>query len=168
MLRKTLFSFFCAALVACPALAQEYELEGLHIDRPWARPMPPVVPSGAAYLRIENRGDTDRTLLSASSPVAAKVEVHEHVHVDGLMRMQEVEGLAIDAGETVALEPGGYHLMMFGLKQPMVAGERFPVTLVFEGLGPIEVEVLVGDEPPAPVERETDVVEPDADMHHHH
>ncbi|MEH6671883.1 copper chaperone PCu(A)C [Halopseudomonas sp.] len=168
MLRKALSTFFCAALIAFPAVAHEYELGELYIDHPWARPLPPVVPSGAAYLRIQNRGAGTHTLLAARSPIADKVEVHEHVHVDGLMKMQQVERLTIPAGETVTFAPGGYHLMMFGLKQPLVAGERFPVTLVFEEAGSIEVEVMIGDAPAAPVTQEAPVVEPEADQHHHH
>lgn len=157
MLRKTLSSFFCAALLSCSAVAHEYELGDLYIDHPWARALPPVVPSGAAYLQIENRGDATHTLVAARSPVADKVEVHEHVHADGLMKMQQVEQLTIGAGEKIIFEPGGYHLMMFGLKQPLIAGERFPLTLVFDNAGSIEIEVMIEAEP-----------EPEAVEHQHH
>jgi copper(I)-binding protein len=168
MLRKTLSSFFCAALLSCPAVAQEYQLGDIYIDHPWARALPPVVPSGAAYLQIENRGNTAHTLVSAGSSVADKVEVHEHVHLDGLMKMQQVELLTIAPGETVVFEPGGYHLMMFGLKQSLVAGERFPLTLEFSDAGSIEVEVNIGAEPPASTSDDAPAAEMAADEHRHH
>lgn len=153
MLRKTLSALFCSALLACPALAQEYHVGELYIDHPWARALPPVAPAGAAYLRIENRGDLSEKLVAAHTPVARKVEVHENIHADGLMKMQKIEELSITPGASVTFEPGGYHFMMFGLKQPLLAGERFPLTLVFENAGSIEMEVTIKEEP--------------AERHHH-
>ncbi|WP_373187497.1 copper chaperone PCu(A)C [Halopseudomonas sp.] len=149
MLRKTLSSFICTLLLAGPALAHDYQIAQLHIDHPWARALPPVAPAGAAYLQIQNRGKTSDSLVAAHSPIAGQVEVHQHVHVDGLMKMQKVEQLHLGPGDDVVFEPGGYHFMMFGLKQPLVAGERFPLTLVFENAGSIEVEVAINKEAPA-------------------
>ncbi|WP_339846317.1 copper chaperone PCu(A)C [uncultured Halopseudomonas sp.] len=168
MLLRTLSSFFCALLLAGPALAHDYQVADLHIAHSWARPLPPVVPSGAAYLHIENRGTTADTLVAASSPIADKVEVHEHVHVDGLMKMQEVEQLSIEPGADVVFEPGGYHFMMFGLKQPLEDGGRFPLTLVFENAGSIEVDVMIEKEAPAPTDHGAHSAKPEQSKHQHH
>ncbi|MOA52013.1 hypothetical protein D3C78_1752350 [compost metagenome] len=65
------------------------------------------------------------------------------------MKMQKVEGVDIPAGGTLTLAPGGYHLMLFGLKKPLAADERFPVTLHFQKAGDVKVEILVQKEAPA-------------------
>lgn len=168
MLHKTLSSLFCALLMAGPALAHDYQVGDLHIAHPWARPLPPVVPSGAAYMVIENRGNNQEILVDAHSPIAEKVEVHEHVHVDGLMKMQRVDQLAIPPGAEVVFKPGGYHLMMFGLKQPLEAGERFPMTLVFTDGGSIEVQVMIEEKPPSATAHDTHSADIEQSEHQHH
>lgn len=164
MLRKTLYTVVCTALLACPTFAHDYRVSDLHVDHPWARALPPVAPSGAAYLRIENRGEVPDKLIAARSPIAGQVEFHEHIHVDGLMKMQKVDQLAVSPGNSVVFEPGGYHLMMFGLKQPLVTGEHFPLTLVFEHAGNIEVDVMIHDNAPSPSGHDA----PEEAMEHHH
>lgn len=141
----------CSALLALTATAQahEYQVGALHIDHPWARAMPVGVPTGAAYLVVHNRGEQADRLLGADTPAADKAEVHEHVHQDGLMKMRKVDGgVAIAPGGELALQPGGYHLMLFGLKQPLEDGKRFPLTLHFEKAGDLQVEVAVQKEAP--------------------
>lgn len=141
----------CAALLALSGTAQahEYHFGELHIDHPWALASPPGVPNGAVYLVLHNRGAADERLLGADTPAAAKAEVHEHVHQGGLMKMRKVEGdVTIVAGGELALQPGGYHLMLFGLKQPLEDGKRFPLTLHFEKAGDLQVEVAVQKEAP--------------------
>lgn len=71
--------------------AHEYEAGQLHIDHPWSREMPPVAPTAAAYFVIHNKGSEADRLLSVSTPVAGKAELHEHVHADGVMKMQQVQ-----------------------------------------------------------------------------
>ncbi|MFN7694219.1 MAG: copper chaperone PCu(A)C, partial [Burkholderiales bacterium] len=72
-------------------------------------------------------------LVAGSSPVAGRVEIHEMAVVDGVMRMREISALELPAGKAVELKPGGYHVMLMDLKQPMKAGDIVPVTLVIEG-----------------------------------
>lgn len=150
-MRKTLIS--AAALLglfSTAALAHEYQVAKLHIDHPWALELPPVSANGAAYLVVHNNGDTPDRLVGADTPRAGKTEIHEHVHKDGVMKMQQVDGgLAIPAGGEVRLEQGGYHLMMFGLKQPLKDGERFPMTLHFEKAGDLKVDIAVQKTAPA-------------------
>lgn len=137
------------ALLTGQLIAHDYEIADLHIDHPWSRALPPVAKTGAAYLTIENHGERADRLLGVSTPVAGHAEMHEHIHKDGLMKMQQVETMALPAGDKVSFKPGSYHIMLFNLKQPLVAGERFPLTLQFEQAGELEVEVAVEQDAPA-------------------
>lgn len=84
--------------------------------------------------------------MSASTPRAERAEVHTHVNDNGVMRMRKVEGgVAVAPGQTVKFAPGSYHIMLLGLKQPLKAGDRFPLTLSFEKAGQVEVQVVVQD-----------------------
>ncbi|MFB4369861.1 MULTISPECIES: copper chaperone PCu(A)C [unclassified Pseudomonas] len=140
-----------AALLATSLLANahEYEVGQLHIDHPWSREMPPVAPTAAAYFVVHNKGDADDRLLTVETPVAGKAEIHEHAHVNGMMKMQQVQNVVIPAGGEVKFAPMGYHVMLFNLKQQAKAGDRFPMTLTFEKAGPVTVEVAVQKDEPA-------------------
>ncbi|MBS0522422.1 MAG: copper chaperone PCu(A)C [Proteobacteria bacterium] len=126
------------------ASAHSYKLGALEIGHPWARATPPTAPTGGGYLSVKNTGTEPDRLISASSPVAGAVQVHEMKMEGNVMRMRELDGpLEIKPGETVTLAPGGLHLMMMGLKAPLKQGEKIPLTLVFEKAGKIDVELLV-------------------------
>jgi periplasmic copper chaperone A len=154
MLKKTvLLALLMAA--SLPTLAHEYEAGELHIEHPWSREMPPVAPTAAAYFVIHNKGAEADRLLGASTPHAGKAELHEHVHADGLMKMQHVQTVVIPAGGEVKFEPMGYHVMLFNLQQQGKEGERFPLTLTFEKAGAVDVEVAVQREAPAAAEPAT-------------
>ena len=92
---------------------------------------------------IENRGDTSDTLMGAVTPVAGYTELHEHVHEGELMKMRRIKEVVIAPGEQVEFSPGGHHVMLFELKEPLVAGNKYPMTLTFERAGEVEVEVHV-------------------------
>lgn len=124
------------------ALARDYEAGTLRIERPWARATVPGQPAGGAFLKLENRGGEDR-LLSARSPAAARVELHTMSMDGNVMRMRQVESIALPAGATVELKPGALHIMLIGLKAPLKQGERIPLTLQFEKAGEVTVEVDV-------------------------
>ena len=142
--RHLLILSSAVALFGLPAAAHDYTLGSLKIGHPWARATPPTAPSGGGFLTVTNTGTTADRLVSVTSPAAAQVQVHE-MKMDGtIMRMRELEnGLEIPPGATVALAPGGFHLMMMGLKAPLKEATRVPVTLVFEKAGKIDVELQV-------------------------
>lgn len=121
-------------LAALPALAMDGPIM---VMDPYARVSSPVAKSGAAFMQIMNRSDTDDRLVSATSPAAARVELHTHVDDgNGVMLMREVEdGFTIPAGETYALQRGGDHVMFMGLTDSWSHGDTVPVTLVFEQIG---------------------------------
>jgi periplasmic copper chaperone A len=134
------------ATLGAAAQAQEYKLNGLHIDRPYARATVANQPAGGAYLTIENKGKAADRLIAASSPVAMKVEIHTMSMESNVMKMRQVDGIELKPSAKIEMKPGdGYHLMLMGLQQPLKAGEKFPLTLTFEKAGKTEVSVTVQD-----------------------
>ena len=141
---RIIIASLLAIFAASGAFAESYKLGTLQIDQPWARATPPSAPAGGGFLKITNTGTAPDRLISASSPAADMVQVHEMKMDGNVMRMREVEkGLEIPAGGTVTLAPGGFHLMMMGLKGPLKQGTTVPVTLVFEKAGQIDVQLSV-------------------------
>ncbi len=126
------------------ASAHEFKVGDLEIDHPWSRATPPGAKVAGGYLTVTNHGSAPDRLVSISSDIAAKAEVHEMAVKDGVMTMRPVEGgVEIPAGGKVELKPGGYHLMLMGLKHPAKQGENFPATLTFEKAGSVTVEFQV-------------------------
>lgn len=99
--------------------------------------------TGAGFLDIRNIGGDDDRLLSASSPVAKSVEIHEMSMDGGVMRMRALKELVIPAGKTVSLSPGGTHLMLIGTQAPLKAGDSIRVDLQFEKAGRATVALQV-------------------------
>jgi copper(I)-binding protein len=137
---------------AFSAGAQEYRLGTLTAGHPWARPTAGPNKLGAAYLILKNAGQEADTLQSVSSPDAEKVEVHEHIQdAQGIMRMRPVGGgLQIPAGGTVEFKPGGYHLMLIGLKHNLEEGQQIPLKLRFANAGDLDIEIKVEKKAAAP------------------
>lgn len=135
-----------AAILVCAAtgaLAHGYKSGTVEIDHPWSRATAPGAPNGAAYFVLTNLGKDDDRLTAASSPVAEKVELHTHIADNGVMKMRPVNAIEVSPGSPTTLAPGGLHVMLLGLKQPLVKGKAFPLTLVFEKGGPVTVQVEV-------------------------
>lgn len=133
------------ALMVPAAFGGGYSLDDLEIIDPWARATPPGAPVSGGYLTIRNSGDEADRLISVSAPFAGRVEIHE-MNMDGdVMQMRKVDGgLEVPAGGEIVLEPGGYHIMFMQLGGQLAAQEKYPVTLVFEKAGTIEVDFIVG------------------------
>jgi copper(I)-binding protein len=150
---RNLFALTLAgALVATNIVAQEFQLGALKIDHPWARPTVPGQSTGGAYLSVNNTGATADRLIGGSSPVAARVEVHEMRMEGDVMRMREMPALDLPAGKRVVLAPGGLHVMLIGLKAPLKVGDKLPLTLRFEKAGAVDLMVAVESKPPAPAD----------------
>lgn len=131
-----------AAALLAPAAAHEFKAGALKLDHPWTRATAGTV--GAGYVTIVNTGKTGDQLVSASSPVAGKTEIHTMTMDGGVMKMRPLpNGIALPAGKTVALRPGGYHMMLIGLKAPLVEGKLVPLTLKFAKAGTVKVELKV-------------------------
>jgi copper(I)-binding protein len=131
-------------LAAAPSRAAEVKAGDLVISQAWSRATPGGAKTGAGFLTIENKGSTPDRLVAVSGDFAGKIEVHEMAVKNGVMTMRPVEnGLTIEPGKTVALAPGGYHLMMLDLKAPLKQGDKLPVTLQFEKAGTVAVTLDV-------------------------
>jgi len=111
----------------------------------WARALPVVSKNGAAYFTAENRGKHDARIRGVLTAIARRAEIHTHVLEDGLARMRQVtEAVVVPAHGTISFTPGGLHIMLMGLEQPLTAGMSFSITLEFEDGGsfPFTVNVL--------------------------
>jgi len=145
--RTLLLAPACLAAAALPASvrAHGYKIGSIEIGHPWSRATPPTAPTAGGFLKITNTGTTPDRLVSARSPAAKSIEIHEMKMDGNVMRMRALEGgLEIPAGATVTLAPGGYHLMMIGLTAPLKDDTKVPLTLTFEKAGSVDVELSVG------------------------
>ena len=142
---KKLGIFFAGAIVLSSAAhAYDYKVGALEIDHPWSRAVPKGAAVAAGYLTIRNTGTEPDRLISGSTPVAGKFEIHEMSMDKGVMRMRPVQGgVVIKPGETLELKPQSFHIMMMGLKQPIEKGKPFKGSLVFEKAGEVEVDFTV-------------------------
>jgi copper(I)-binding protein len=138
-------------LTAAGAFAQTFKAGSIEIESPWARATPKGATIGAGYMKITNTGTSSDRLISGSSDVAPKFEVHEMKMDDDVMKMRPVQGgLEIKPGETLELKPGLFHVMFVGLKEPLKAGNHIEATLVFDKAGAVNLEydvLAMGAEP---------------------
>lgn len=125
MMRKVAF-LAAGVLLAATATAHAQ----VSVAKPWVRTTVAQQTTTAAYLTITSA--QGGKLVSASSPIAANVDLHEMKMAGDLMKMRAVDTLPLPAGQAVELKPNGYHLMMTGLKAPVKAGDTVPLTLVVE------------------------------------
>ena len=145
MIQRTLLLSLAGALIAGSAFAAAGAID---IAGAWSRPAP-AGGNGVGYVTLTNHGKADR-LLSASSPVAGRVEIHESMVMGGKAMMHpRPRGVDLPAGKTVALKPEGLHMMLIGLKKPLKVGETVPVNLRFEKSGSVEVAFKVQATAPA-------------------
>ena len=117
--------------------------KGISVVAPWSRATPGAAKNGAVFLDIKAATDTSDKLLSASGAVADNIEIHNHINDNGIMQMRRVDAIEIAEGGTTKLVPGGYHIMLLDLKQPLKAGEQFKLKLTFEKAGAIDIDVTV-------------------------
>ena len=145
MFKKIIAIVFMATIAGLigPAMAHDYKVGSLEITHPWARASIGQAKAGAVYVVVSNEGiETDR-LISASTDVAKKAALHTHKMEDGIMKMRPLKAIEIAPGEPMVLEPGGLHIMLMGLKTPLVEGKSFPLILTFEKAGSIEIDVKI-------------------------
>ncbi|KAB0678116.1 copper chaperone PCu(A)C [Aureimonas leprariae] len=148
MLRNTRLvaavAFLAAVFAPFAASSHEFKVGSIVVGHPWSRATPPAAKTGGGYLTLTNGGTSDDRLLSARSPAAPDVQIHEMKVENGVMTMRRLEnGLPVPAGQEVALKPGASHLMLIGLRQPLKAGDSVPLTLVFEKAGAVDVTLKV-------------------------
>jgi len=144
MIRITCFALAFVLALGGTAAAEEYSVGTIQIGNPWTRATPKGSTVAGAYMTITNKGSAPDRLVGGSSSVADRFEVHSMVMDGGVAKMRPVDGgLEIKPGETVELKPGGFHVMLTGLKQPLDKGQKVKATLEFEKAGKVEVEYTV-------------------------
>jgi copper(I)-binding protein len=122
--------------------AQEAKVGSIKIENAYTRSTVPGQQVAGGFMKIENKGGVDQ-LISASSPVAGEVQLHEMAMEGNVMKMRQVKDIAVPAGGTIELKPGGLHLMFMNIKAPLAAGESVPVKLKFAKAGEVEVKMPV-------------------------
>ncbi len=158
-------SAFSAAFSLTLAIAAGAAQAQATVDGAFARATVGKQANGAAYLQLSAKGDD--VLLSASAPVASKVEIHSMSMEGDVMKMRALDKLEIKGGEKIAMQPGsGAHIMLMGLKQPLKAGDTFPLTLNFRKAGKVTVDVSVKDI--AMPSKGADMQHDGHEHHHHH
>ena len=129
-----------AAVLLCGGIATPASAD-IRAETAWSRATSPRQEVGAAYVTL--RSDTADRLVSVSTPAARESQLHDMSMAGGVMRMREAPGIALPAGKTVTLAPGGLHIMLMGLAKPLTPGQTFPLHLVFEHAPPLDVIVTV-------------------------
>lgn len=118
-------------LVPLANVAADGIADKITVNDPYVRAVPPVVMTSAAFMQFQNSDEAEHFLVSASTPAAAVVELHMHTMDDGIMRMRQVAHIHLPPKQTVSLQPGGLHIMLFDLSAPLNLGDRVPITLTF-------------------------------------
>ncbi|WP_457665206.1 copper chaperone PCu(A)C [Thiolapillus sp.] len=130
-----MFKRFIAGLLGLALVSPAFAgtaADDIQVIDPWAREVPPGLTTSAGFLGMKNTGDKEHRLVAAESSNTGMVELHTHINDNGVMRMRPVEDIAIAPGATTTLQPGGYHLMLMMIKKRLKAGDKMPITLIFE------------------------------------
>ncbi|MDC0398638.1 copper chaperone PCu(A)C [Alphaproteobacteria bacterium] len=136
-LRLSIVILFCF-LISEPAFSSSLMIEGA-----FARASSGHGKNSAAYLSIHNHSPNDDYLIEAKTNVAAMTSIHNHINDKGIMKMRAVQQIAIPANDNIKLQPGGFHIMLMGLKKPLLEGDKFDLTLVFKKAGNVPCTVRV-------------------------
>jgi copper(I)-binding protein len=125
-------TIFAAAVAAAPALQAAGAADAIHAMEPSVRMAPPGQDQTGAYVTLHNADKHDHALVKAASSAARAAELHTVVDEGGMKKMRPVPKIDIPAGGQTRLQPGGLHIMLIGLKQPLTEGANVPITLIFE------------------------------------
>jgi len=137
-------AFLSLILLPVTVMAHGFKLGTLEIGHPWTRATPNGAEVAGGFLKITNNGNEDDRLVSVTVDGIARVEIHEMKTENGVMSMRPLkDGLPIPAGATVELEPGSFHVMMFGLSQRFVEGTMVKGKISFEKAGSADIEFKV-------------------------
>jgi copper(I)-binding protein len=138
-LRAVAFLLIVSLSGAAGTLAQA---EDIHLAAAQARPTSPGA-AGVVYVTVMNHGTADDTLTGVETPVADTASMHRTSNENGVMKMMPVTALPVPANGAVSFEPGGLHIMLEGLRQPLKLGDSFPITLTFKNAGSVKTTVNV-------------------------
>ena len=143
MLRSLITVALVVGFATAVLAADMAKVGDIVIQQPWARASLGAAPNSAAYMTLETTGAEPDRLISGSTPVATKVELHTHIMEGGVAKMRHVDAIEVAPGEPTVLEPGGLHIMLQGLTQKLEEGTTMPLTLVFKRAGEVTLDVPV-------------------------
>ena len=141
-MRNPITALFLGFALIAPVFAGT-AADDIQVMDPWAREVPPNMTTSAGFLTMKNNGTVEHRLVGAESPATGMVELHTHINDNGVMRMRPVKDMPVPPGGTTELKPGGLHLMLMMLKKPLKAGEKMPITLIFEDGSKKEIQAEV-------------------------
>ena len=130
-------------LTLCLGAISSLALAEVIVTDATVREMLPGRSMTAGYFSISNQTTADKELIAASSSGFGSIELHQHSHKDGMMKMEQVQSVVVAAGEQVHFQPGGLHLMMFDAKTSITTGQQIPLRLTFKDGQSIEVQASV-------------------------
>jgi copper(I)-binding protein len=140
MLRSIAVSALVIFVTVAGARSQTSTIDADHV---WARETPNGAKTAAVYMTLTNKGTSDDRLVAISTSIAGKAGVHTTTTDNGIMRMRPVAALDVKPGTVTVLKPGGSHVMLMELKEPLVAGQKFTLSLTFERAGKVDVTGVV-------------------------
>ena len=120
-----------------------HSMHGIVINEAWARASTPGAKNGVAYLSIENHGSTTNALVSVTTPVAGRAELHTHKNESGVMKMEQIHSISVAPHKTAVLRPGGDHIMLLDLEKPLKIGSHFMMMLKFKSGSEKSINVMV-------------------------
>lgn len=122
-----------APAAAAPLVGTTAGAEATHVMEGRVRAMPPGSPASGAFFILHNPSEHPAVVVGGRTDAAASVELHTHIEEDGQFKMRQIDRIEVPAGAQVTLEPGGLHVMLIGLSQPLAEGDTVRLTLDFEG-----------------------------------
>jgi hypothetical protein len=146
-LRVVAASFLLAAFAFVPESAAQPRVGAITIEDPWVATTNPGAAVAGGYVTLRNEGAQPDRLISAESTRAPRVELHEMNMDNGVMRMRQVQGIDVPAGDVATLRPGGLHIMFFDIDAQFQEGQRVPVVLHFERAGDVRVDFVARPRP---------------------
>ncbi|MGJ8691602.1 MAG: copper chaperone PCu(A)C [Thalassotalea sp.] len=128
----------------------------IEVDKGYIRETIPGTEVSSAYMTILNKSAQNLALVSVTSPVSPRLELHQHLMSEGMMKMRQVDDINIDANSEVVLKPSGFHIMIFSLASRLKAGDKIPLTLTFSNNHQLEILLQV------------ESIKKNKEHHHHH
>lgn len=119
------------------------ETKSVTVADAWARATTPTMRAGAAYLTLSVATGSDELIAATSAGLAEKIELHAISRDGDVVKMRPVTAIPVSAATPTVLAPGGFHIMLIGLKRPLMEGQSFSLTLTFRDAGKIETQVTI-------------------------
>ncbi|WNC69242.1 copper chaperone PCu(A)C [Thalassotalea nanhaiensis] len=131
-------TIFLSLIISFTSLAAD-----INISEQYVRETIPGTSISSAYMKIGNQSNQPVTLTNITSSISDRIEMHEHIMTEDMMKMQQVDSIVIKANDSVVLQPHGYHIMVFNLEQPLQADTEMTMTLHFDNKENVTIAVPV-------------------------